>query len=76
MEIGDKVRTNDNWNKNYTEITGTVTGFETVRYTVTEPRIDADGSVTCLFTNQYAYTTLVVINNIEKIHESQLVKVV
>jgi hypothetical protein len=82
MQIGDKVRTKPEWNDHREPTEGTITGFETLKYHKIEyePIQDNRTGLISYFARpaiptQYEYTEVVVLDNGEQIHESNLEKV-
>jgi hypothetical protein len=80
MKIGDNVRTKPEWNDHREPIAGTIVGFETLKYSkieyepVQDPRTGFILYRERTISNQYEYTEVVVLDNGEKIHESNLEK--
>lgn len=77
MQIGDKVRTKPEWNDHSEPIEGIITGFKTLEYHKTVPITDPKTGMVWerMIPNQYEYTEVVVLDNGEQIHESNLEKV-
>jgi len=82
MEIGDKVRTIPEWNDHHEPIEGTITGFETLKYQKIEYEPIQDSRTGLIryrarpaIPTQYEYSEVVVLDNGEQIHESNLEKV-
>jgi hypothetical protein len=81
MQIGDKVRTKPGWNDHNDPLEGTITGFETLKSHKIEstPVLDQHTGFYLfherMIPNQYEYTEVVVLDNGEQIHESNLEKV-
>jgi hypothetical protein len=74
MKITDKVRTTEAWNNHREPIQGTITGFETLKYSKIKPMTDRKSGIIfeCVITGQYEYTEVVVLDNGEKIHAINL----
>lgn len=72
ISIGDKVRTHDGWNNHREPIDGTVTGFEDIKYHDQIPVYNPDGRLIGFRDGKLLTTTVVVLDNGERIHESNL----
>jgi hypothetical protein len=71
MEIGDKVRTNELWNKHNDQISSVIVGFDVLL----SPKTKLLGDY-YLFTGEYDHISVVVLETGRKIREMYLVKVV
>ena len=70
----DKARTNEEWNNLREPIQGTITGFETLKCPKIEFIIDKKSGLIFerMIPGQYEYTEVVVLDNEEKMHASNL----
>jgi len=81
MQVGDKVRTKPEWNDHREPIEGIIKGFETLKYhkieyiPITDPHTGLTSYLGRSKSSVYEYTEVVVLDNGEKIHESNLEKV-
>lgn len=75
ITIGDKVRTHKDWNDHRNPIEGIVTGFEDIKYHEPVPVYDLSGKLIYYRDGKLLTTTVVVLDNGEKIHEGNLEKV-
>jgi len=75
ISIGDKVRTHDGWNDHRDPIEGTVTGFEDIEYHDPIPAYNFEGKLIGFRDGKLLTTTVVVLDNGERIHGSNLEKV-